>query len=198
MTPRQLEILRMIRDFQNSNGYSPTMQELAEALGVTKVTVFEHVGTLVDKGLLRRSPHKARSLELTGRVEFPEEQNRGMPILGHIAAGVPIEPAEDQDTLNLAKFFESRYETFVLRVRGESMIDDQIRSGDYVVCERRTEARQGETVVAMLPDGEVTLKRYYREKTRIRLQPANPEFKPIYAKRVDVQGIVLGVLRAYG
>jgi repressor LexA len=197
LTPRQVEILRMIRDYQKNHGCSPTMQELADVLDISKVTVFEHVEGLVEKGLLRRLPHRARSLELTARVELPDEDGHSIPIVGHIAAGNPIIGGDERDQLDLDSLFESRYGTFVLKVRGDSMIDEQICDGDYVICEQRTQPQSGETVVALLEDGEATLKKYYREKTRIRLQPANPQYKPIYAKDVQIQGVVLGVLRSY-
>lgn len=195
MTPRQLEILTRIRDHQRSHGYSPTMQELADALEISKVTVFEHVDALVRKGLLRRSAHKARSLELTAEAQFPDDRPTLLPLMGRIAAGLPIEAIENSDALDLEAIFASGNDTFVLRVDGESMIDDQIRDGDFVVVERRNTARNGDTVVALLEDGEATLKRFYREKKRIRLQPANDAFEPIYADHVDIQGIVIGVIR---
>ncbi len=197
LTPRQVEILTRIRDCQQARGYSPTMQELADGMKISKVTVFEHVETLVGKGLLRRLPHKARSLELTARVDLPDENPLAFPIAGSIAAGVPIEAVGDNDVLELDSLFESRYGTFVLRVRGDSMIEDQICDGDFVICESRTTPHNGEIVVALLDEGDATLKRYYKEKTRIRLQPANAAYEPIYAKEVTVQGVVLGVLRAF-
>jgi repressor LexA len=197
LTRKQYRILTLIRDFQHKHGFSPTMQELAETVSVTKVTIFEHVTQLEKKGLLRRSRHRARSLELTGRVSFPDEESHGLPLVGHIAAGSPIEAVENREEINLDDFFQSRGETFVLKVRGNSMIDEQIRDGDYVVVERRETARNGETVVALLEDGEATLKKYYKEGNRIRLQPANPEFEPIFVDKVQIQGVLLGVLRSY-
>jgi repressor LexA len=173
------------------------MQELADILDVTKVTVFEHVTGLEKKGLLRRLRHRARSLELTSRVEFPDEQGGRLPLVGHIAAGSPIEAIQNQDDLDLQELFNSRQGAFVLKVRGNSMIDEHIRDGDYVVCEKRDTARNGETVVALLDDGEATLKKFFKEGNRVRLQPANPEFKPIYSENVRIQGIVMGVLRSY-
>lgn len=199
LTPRQIDILTLIRDYQRVNGCSPTMQELADQLGVTKVTIFEHVETLIAKGLLRRLPHKARSLELTSRVELPDERATRFPVVGYIAAGLPIEAVENRDTLDLEDFFSSRHGTFVLKVRGDSMIDEQIRDGDYVVCEQRSQPRRGETVVALLESGEATLKKYYKEGSKIKLQPANRAYKAIYvdADEIQIQGVVLGVLRAY-
>jgi repressor LexA len=197
LTPKQLRILTLIRDFQRKNGYSPTMQELADVLDVSKVTVFEHVGALEKKGLLRHSRHRARSLELTSRVEFPDEPSSRLRMVGHIAAGVPIEAIENEETIDLAEVFHAPRGAFVLKVRGDSMIEEQIRDGDLVVVERREAARDGETVVALLEDGEATLKKYYREKNRIRLQPANSSYEPIYARNVQIQGVVIGVLRTY-
>ncbi|MCG3138726.1 MAG: LexA repressor [Phycisphaerae bacterium] len=197
LTPRQLQIMTLLRDYQNENGYSPTMQEIADHLGVSKVTVFEHVETLIAKGLLRRLPHKARSLELTSHVEFPDEKNTVFPIRGYIAAGRPIEAVEQDETIELLDMFQSRHPTFILKVRGDSMIDDQIRDGDYVICEQRRDARSGETVVALLEGGEATLKRYYREGHKVRLQPANSNYEPIILDRVEIQGVVRGVLRSY-
>ena len=197
LTPKQLRILTLIRDYQRKHGYSPTMQELADVLGVTKVTVIEHVTGLEKKGLLRRSKHRARSLELTPRVPFPDEGPGRLQLVGHIAAGSPIEAVENPEAINLDELFHRRHELFALKVRGNSMIDEQIRDGDLVVAERRDTARNGETVVALLDSGEATLKKFYKEDGRIRLQPANPDFAPIYVDDVRIQGVVVGVLRAY-
>jgi repressor LexA len=195
LTPRQLQILTIIRDYQRNRGYSPTMQELADELGVTKVTVFEHAEALIDKGLLRRSPYKARSLEITSAAVFPDERPTRLPLAGRIAAGHPIEAVEDKEMVDLEEMFAAKNDTFVLEVRGDSMIDEQIRDGDYVVCEKRNAARDGETVVALLDDGEATLKKLFRDGKRIRLQPANPKFSPIYVDHANIQGVVIGVVR---
>lgn len=197
LTPKQLRILTLIRDFQRTHGYSPTMQELADELGVTKVTVFEHVTGLEKKGVLRRSRHRARSLELTERATFPDDLSTALPLVGHIAAGAPIEAIENTERIDLESLFRRRNGAFVLKVRGDSMIDEQIRDGDLVVIEKRDTARDGETVVALLEDGEATLKKFYRESGRVRLQPANNAFKPIYVDDVRIQGVVIGVLRTY-
>jgi repressor LexA len=197
VTPRQLEIARFIRDFRRESGYSPTMQEIGDHLGLTKVTVFEHIGALEEKGwLLRGAKHKARSLQVSDKAQFPDEKPGQMPLVGTIAAGLPIEAIEDPQTLDLGEMFETKGENFVLRVRGQSMIDEQIREGDYVICDRRTDARNGETVVAIVGDGEATLKKFYREKNgKIRLQPANPKFKPIIVDDAEIRGVVIGVVR---
>jgi len=201
VTPRQLEIFQFVRDFRAAHGYSPTMQEIGDHFRLTKVTVFDHVRALERKGLLRRGEkHHARSLQLTreAMAELPGQKPTRLPLAGRIVAGLPIEAVEDRQALELDELFSSRGETFVLEVSGDSMIEEQIRDGDYVICERRNTARNGQTVVALLPDGEATLKKFYREKGRIRLQPANAAFEPIYADRVDIQGVVIGVVRRVG
>jgi len=196
ITPRQMEILTFIRDFRHVNGYSPTLQEIGDSLGLTKVTVFEHVGALEKKGLLLRgAKHSARSLRISSKVTFPDERPTRIPLAGRIAAGMPIEAIEDIESVDLEQLFDRPADTFILEVTGDSMIDDHICDGDLVVCERRNTARNGETVVAMLPDGEATLKRLYRDRGRIRLQPANPAFEPIFVDNVQIQGVVIGVLR---
>ncbi len=205
LTPKQLHILTRIRDIRLARGYSPTMQELADELNVSKVTVFEHVEALIKKGALIRKPNKARSLEVSPKVELPDEQrNTRLPLVGTIAAGSPIEAVEDREHLDLEELFvrptRKPGETFVLKVRGDSMIDEQIRDGDFVICEQRSTYRNGQTVVALLDNGEATLKKFYREPDgRIRLQPANDAYEPIFARPQDVtlQGVVVGVVRVY-
>jgi len=196
VTPRQLEILKYIRAFRIRNGYSPTMQEIGDHLDLTKVTVFEHVAALERKGLLLRGEkHKARSLQVSDALEFSDESAVRMPLVGQIAAGMPLEAIEDSQSLDLTELFPHSADTFALRVVGDSMIDEQIREGDYVICRQTSSARNGETVVALLPDGEATLKKFYREKKGYRLQPANDAYDPIYADNVEIQGVVVGVVR---
>jgi repressor LexA len=196
MTRRQMDVLRYVRDFRKSRGYSPTFQEIGNHLSLTKVTVFEHVGALQKKGLLRRgSKHRARSLTVSPEYRFPDEEAGHIPLSGRIAAGRPIEAVETREELDLEHLFEPSPDTFALRVQGSSMIDEQIRDGDYVICKRGTSVRNGQTVVALLEGGEATLKKVYKEAGRIRLQPANPDFQPIYVREVDVQGVVIGVVR---
>ena len=199
VTPRQLDILRLIRDFRSNRGFSPTMQELADRLGVSKVTVFQHLEALVEKGLIRKSRHKARSLALTNRVEFQDQHDQTLPLLGYIAAGAPIEAIQAEEKLEVPSMFRKPGQNFVLRVRGDSMIDEQIRDGDFVIVDSRSQPKNGQTVVALLENGEVTLKRFYREGTRIRLQPANEAYEALYvpANELTVQGVVIGILRKY-
>ncbi|MFK7961060.1 MAG: transcriptional repressor LexA [Phycisphaerales bacterium] len=203
VTPKQLKILQLIRSSRVTRGYSPTMQELANSLGISKVTVFEHVEALVRKGALSREPNKARSLSIAEDVVVPDEdQPLTFPLVGKIAAGYPIEKYADDDRLDLADFFGPRVGqrggSFALRVDGDSMRDEGILDGDYVLIERRETARDGERVVALLGDGETTLKTFFRMPDgRIRLQPANPNFDPIIVDDCRVQGVVTGVLRKY-
>jgi len=199
VTPRQMQILRFIRDHEQEHGYAPTMQELADELGISKVTVFEHLEHLRRKGLVKRRRHEARSMALTERVMLPQRQAGSLPLAGVIAAGEPIDAISQPQTIDADEFFAGRSERFVLQVRGDSMIDEQIRDGDYVVVEPRSSIRNGQTVVALLDDGEATLKKFYRQGRRVRLRAANPAYKPIVvpADQVQVQGIVVGVLRKY-
>jgi repressor LexA len=197
LTPRQLEIVNFIRDYFAENGYAPTMQEMADRLGVSRPTVFEHIEALEAKGALRRQALRSRGIELA-----PELKGKMtvLPLVGRIAAGQPIEAIEEAEVLDLEALFRGRLgETFVLQVRGNSMIDEQIRDGDYIIVEKRFDARDGETVVALLDTGDATLKKFYREPDRIRLQPANPTMRPIYVDPdgVRIQGVVIGVLRKY-
>ena len=197
LTPKQLRILEFVCDFREEHSYSPTLDEIAEAFKVSKITVLQHLRALEKRGAIRRRRYQARSIEVResrGRLRAVRE----LPIVGTISAGEPIEAIEDRDVIDLAEIVDNKTEPFLLRVRGESMIDEQIRDGDYVICERRNAARNGETVVAVLESGDATLKKFYREKDgRIRLQPANEKLKPLYVKEVDIRGIVIGVLRKY-
>jgi len=202
LTPKQLKILQLIRDSRVRLGYSPTMQEIADDLGVSKVTVFEHVEALIKKGALVREANKARSLSIAEGVAVPDESRPlRYPLVGKIAAGYPIEKLQDDDELDVMDLLGPRVgqvgSTFALRVEGDSMRDEGILDGDYVIVERRETARNGERVVALLPDGQTTLKTLFKESDHIRLQPANPDFEPIIVKDCQIQGVVQGVLRRY-
>jgi len=203
LTPRQLRILQLIRDYRIVRGYSPTMQELADELGISKVTVFEHVEALIKKGALRREANKARSLSIRDETIIPDEARPlAFPLVGKIAAGYPIEKFPQTDQISLEELFGPRVgqkaKTYALRVDGDSMRDEGILDGDYVIIERRETAQDGERVVALLPNGETTLKTFYKVADgRIRLQPANPQFEPIIVDACQIQGIVIGVMRRY-
>ncbi|HYF14289.1 MAG TPA: transcriptional repressor LexA [Phycisphaerales bacterium] len=201
LTPKQLKILQLIRDWRVRRGYSPTMQELADEIGVSKVTVFEHVEALIKKNALVREPNKARSLSIADGVSVPDEARPlRFPLVGKIAAGHPIERVADQEEIDLCDVLGNGVEesTFALKVEGDSMRDEGILDGDFVLVERTAVARNGDRVVALLPDGSTTLKTFYKEDDHIRLQPANPNYDPIRVRYCQVQGIVKGVVRKYG
>lgn len=208
LTPKQLHILQRIRETRLTRGYSPTMQELADELDVSKVTVFEHIDALVRKGALTRQKNKARSLEVSPDLELPDE-GRGTRLLlvGSIAAGSPIEAIETREHLDLETIFAPSGRgsvggtTFVLKVRGDSMIDAHVADGDYVVC-RKVDGlpKQGDMVVALVDRDEATLKFYFKDRRgNVRLEPANEKYEPLIveAERVQFQGVCIGVVRAY-
>lgn len=203
LTPKQLRILSLIRDWRIRHGFSPTMQELADEIGVSKVTVFEHVEALIKKGALVREANKARSLSIAEGIAVPDESRPlRFPLVGKIAAGNPIEKVADSDELDIVGLLSPRAgrsasSTFALKVEGESMKDEGILDGDYVLVERTDVASNGDRVVALLPDGQTTLKTFFKESDHIRLQPANPAFSPIIVRECRVQGIVRGVIRKY-
>jgi len=198
-SPKQLQLLRQLTLFQHDHGYCPSMQELGDMLGISKVTVYQHVRALERKGLLTRLPNRARSLHVVGDGHGgPGDQSSAtLNLLGTIAAGSPIDVYEVPSQIDLDDLFSRPDRIYALKVEGDSMIDEQIRDGDYVIVEPRNEAQQGETVVAKLPSGEVTLKKFYRERGRYRLQPANPDHKPIYTRQLKIMGAVIGLLRKY-
>jgi repressor LexA len=188
VTPKQLEVLRYVEDFTQRNGYSPTLQEVADHLKITKVTVLSHLRQLEKARHVKRSYYRRRGIEVL-------TSTRRLPVTGRIAAGRPIEAIVHPDELDVLGVLKPGKEYFALEVRGSSMIEDHIRDGDYVIVERTPTARTGETVVALLDGGEATLKRFYRDNGKIRLQPANGTMAPIIVDRVDIQGVVVGVFR---
>lgn len=194
-TRKQKTVLTFIAAYQADNGISPTLEEIGESMGITRVTAFQHVKALESKGAVRRSPLLSRSIEIVDPDYRPS--GGAIPILGWISAGAPIEAIEDIEQFDPREFFPAGEGYFLLRVRGESMIGDHIRDGDLVLVEPSRSAADGETVVAILPDGHATLKRLYRDGKRFRLQPSNPAMKPILTDDLEVRGIVRGVLRRY-
>ena len=205
LTRRQREIFDFISAFVEEQGYSPSLEEIAGHFGLSSVaTVHKHVQHLVEKGLLRKAWNRSRSVE-----PVPQSEREGsaedaglttLPLVGTVAAGAPIEAIEEHETTSVPIEMAGRPgESFVLRVRGDSMIDDQICSGDLVVVEKRTEARNGQTVVALIDGSDATLKRFYREGNQVKLVPANKTMDPILvsAERVTIRGIVRGLLRTY-
>ena len=197
LTPKQFQITQFVHRYDQEHGFSPTLDEIAAELGVSKVTIFEHMKAMEKKGAVVRVFHKARSVELAPELLRDFADASALPLVGTIAAGKPIEAVETPDSIDIAALFAAPQQTYVLKVRGNSMIDEQIRDGDYVIVEKRNTALNGETVVALLAEGEATLKKFYREEGRIRLQPANPDMAPIYVARCEIQGVVVGVMRRY-
>jgi repressor LexA len=198
LTRRQREIYEFVRGFVAENGYSPSLEEIGGAFGLSSVaTVHKHVGHLVEKGLLRKGWNRSRSLE---PVAGDGQSLVSLPLAGVVAAGAPIEAIEDHETIGVPPdLVPPRGDSFVLRVRGDSMIEEQIRDGDYVIVESRSEARDGETVVALIRGEEATLKKLYRRGSRVRLVPANAALSPIEvpARDVRIRGVVRGLLRRY-
>jgi repressor LexA len=199
LTEKQAGVLRFFRDYRRTHGIAPTLEEAAEALGVSKITVYEHLNQLVKKGAVHRDKARARSVSI---LFDPDAEAHGvgeepsLPVLGTIAAGRPIEAVEDREEIALRDLIPSGEGHYVLRVRGKSMVEDHIDDGDLVVVESRQTANNGEIVVAIV-DEEATLKRFYREDGRIRLQPANSALSPMYPTRVEIRGVVRGVIRRF-
>ena len=197
---RQRQIIDFLRQFVQQHGFSPTLQEIADAIGVTSLaTIHEHLATLARKHIIRRYEGTVRGIDLMTEKLQLGEGSVEIPILGTIAAGSPIEPYTDPSaSMQIApQFISGKHRTYVLQVKGNSMIEDGILDGDFVVIEEQEAANNGDIVVALLENGVATLKRYFKEATRIRLEPANASMKPIYATEVRIQGKVIAVIRKY-
>ena len=195
LTKRQKEILDFIRGYRLEKGISPTQREIREEFGLSSFgTIQKHLKRLEEKGALSRLSNRSRGISPADE----RGSGRGVSLLGFVSAGRPIEPFPDEESIEVPASLLGKGEHFVLRVRGDSMIEDGIRDGDYVVVCRRPNARNGQTVVALVR-GEATLKKYYAEGTRVRLQPANASMKALTvdARDVTVQGIVTGLIREY-
>ena len=199
LTKRQREILDYLNDFIQQQGYAPSLEEIGRRFGLSSLaTVHKHLTNLQEKGCIRRSWNRSRSVELIST----RTGNRAveLPLLGYVAAGAPIEAISSNETIAVPQDLAGKKDSYVLRVKGDSMIDEQIRDGDLVVVEDRRTADNGEMVIALLDGAAATVKRYYRERDgRIRLQPANDAMSPLFVHEDDVriQGIVVGVLRRY-
>jgi repressor LexA len=200
LTKRQKEILDYIGSFIEDRGYAPSFEEIADAFGYSSLaTVHEHLSNLERKGYIRKAYNESRSVELTPPDSGAPSVD--LPLLGAVAAGLPIEAVQDQETLAVPPDMVRRSrDNYVLRVEGNSMIEEQIRDGDYIVVQAEENAEDGQMVVALVGDEAATVKKLYREPGgRIRLQPANPTMDPIFAdaRDVKVQGVVVGVIRKY-
>jgi len=200
---RQRQILDFINQYTQRNGYAPTLTEIASALGLRSLaTVHEHLETMQKKGIIKRKGGAVRSIEisdieLAGRATTPASVD--LPVLGFIAAGSPIEPFTDPNATFLVPptMVSTKKRAFVLQVKGDSMVEAGILDRDYVVIEQTDNAKNGDVVVALLENGFATLKRYFKEATRIRLEPANSAMSPIFVTDVKIQGKCVGVIRRY-
>ncbi len=198
ITRRQKEVIDFLSTFTQKNGYSPSYEEIASGLGLNSLaTVHKHITNLQNKGLLQRAHNRSRSIDVLPSRASKKGAER-LPLLGRIAAGRPVEAIESAESISLGDIIGNR-EVFALEVRGDSMRDEHIVSGDYVLVERTRTAREGEIIVALIDGSDATLKRFYREGAMVRLQPSNAEMSPIYAPaaNVTIQGKVLGMLRKY-
>lgn len=199
LTKRQREILDYLTRYIDEHGYAPSFEEIAETMGYGSLaTVHEHLSNLERKGVIRRSFNESRSIEVLSKARAAGVTE--IPLLGAVAAGIPIEAVEQHETLALPEdMLPPTGQSYALKVRGDSMIDEQIRDGDFIVVHSRSTARNGETVVALVHGTHATVKKLYREKGRVRLQPANPAVDPIIVDEADVvvQGVVIGVVRKY-
>ena len=191
LTKRQREIYEYLKEHIRSKGYAPSIAEIGKQFQLrSPATVHKHLVHLQQKGLIRKQHNLSRAIEVVGKPEYS--------LLGYIAAGEPIEVLDHREVIALLPDAGDK-DIFVLRVKGNSMIEDHIQDGDYVIVERRNVAENGETVVALIDNDRATLKRFYREKGRVRLQPAHPDMKPIIVREGDfaIQGVVIGVLRKF-
>ena len=198
LTKRQKQILNFIEESIRDNGYAPSLDEISRHFELHSIsTIHKHLVNLEDKGFIKRHWNRARAIEVLPVQQKPEA--RDVPLAGLIAAGEPIEAVRGNELVAVPEDMIGRREVYVLKVRGESMVDEQVRDGDYVIVENRTDPKNGEMVVALLNGENATLKKFYREKSQIRLQPAHPTMKPILVRddELAIQGVVVGVMRKY-
>jgi len=199
VTRRQKQILDYLRVYSKRNGYAPTLAEIGQQFGLTSVaTIHKHLRNLEDKGLIRRQWNRSRAVEVVAAPAANSVAGVELPLLGVVAAGCPIEPVEIDDTLAVPEELLKGPDTFVLRVRGDSMIDEQIRDGDYILVQSTPVAQNGDTVVALV-QGQATVKKFFRQGHSVRLQPANERLEPILANddEVEIRGVVVAVIRKY-
>lgn len=209
LTRRQREVFDFIKQFIDEHQYSPSLDEVAKGLNLSSLaTVHKHLSNLSEKGVIKRHWNKGRGIEIVNDLSAPSmvkmdlEACYAIPIRGTVAAGMPLDVEEDpyHERLSVpSDLVRDAEETYVLRVRGDSMIEEGIQEGDYIICERRNTAKDGQVVVALVNDYETTVKYFHRDGDMIRLQPANPYMKPIFVKPSDVQiqGVVIGLVRKY-
>ncbi len=198
LTKRQREILDYLTEFIDHNGYAPSLEEVGRRFGLSSLaTVHKHLTNLQEKGFIKRAWNRSRSLEIVPTRGGARAID--LPLLGYVAAGAPIEAVVSAETVAVPEDLVGRTDTYALRVRGDSMIDEQIRDGDVVIVEDRKTADNGEMVIALLHGADVTLKKFYRDNGRVQLQPANEALKPLVvdASQVQIQGVVVAVMRRY-
>jgi len=204
LTPRQIQLLRTIAGSVTRDGCSPTIGELAGQLGVSRPTAFEHIEQLRRKGFVSHLPKVARSLMLTSKArrrlnrigEHFIETADEIPLVGAVAAGLPVEAVENPGAPgSVSSFFGAADDVFALEVKGDSMAGADIHSGDYVICRRTSTATDGQLVVALVDNDNATLKRFYKERSAVRLEPANDDYEPIYSDNCLIQGVVIGLVR---
>lgn len=198
--PKQKKIFEYIKQYIQANGYAPTIRDIARAMDVKSLaTVHEHLQTMEKKGLIKREGGVRRGIDIIYQLDNIKSSDVDLPLMGYIQAGKPIEPIVDATfKIPVSSFLVSgTRRSYVLKVKGDSMIDDGIFDGDYVVVEEQHFANNGDLVVALLENGLATLKRFFKELDRVRLQPANSQMAPIYATNVEIQGKVVGLIRKY-
>ena len=198
LTKRQREILDYLNDFIAQHGYAPSLEEIGRQFNLSSLaTVHKHLTNLQEKGFIRRAWNRSRSVELVPTRAGGRALE--LPLLGFVAAGHPIEAVPGNETIAVPETLAGKRDSYVLRVKGDSMIEEQIRDGDYVIVEDRKSADNGEMVIALVGGLDVTLKKFYRENGRVRLQPANPTMQAIMVDpdQVQVQGVVVGMMRRY-
>jgi len=197
---KQKEILKFIKEYIDKYNYSPTLGEIAEAMGVSSLaTVHEHVQALAKKGVIRKFEGSVRGIEVMEDFSYQQPRTVELPLYGYIAAGQPIMPYTDPGaTVSVSpSLINDKKRSYVLQVKGDSMIESGILDGDYVIIEEQNTANDGEIVVALIDNGLATLKKFFKEPSRIRLEPANSAMDPIYAKNVTIQGKCVGVIRRF-
>jgi len=196
LTKRQKDIYQFIEDYLNINGYSPSMEEIGAHFGISSMNgVHKHLKVLEERGYITRMSNRARSIELIPEVE----SGNSLPLVGYVAAGQPIEAVENPEVVEVPEYLMKQGDHYVLEVEGESMIENHIQNGDRVIIQKKDYANNGETVVALIDGENATLKQYYREGRKIRLQPANRTMEPIYVEesRLSIQGVLVGLIRKY-
>ena len=198
LTKRQREILDYLSEFIQQNGYAPSLEEIGRRFGLSSLaTIHKHLTNLEEKGCIKRTWNRSRSVELV--QTRTTTRSMALPLLGYVAAGTPIEAIASDETIPVPENLIGKLDTYVLRVRGNSMFDEQIRDGDFLIVEDRKTAKDGETIIALLNGSHVTLKKFYQENNIVRLQPADSKAKPTLVKpdHLHIQGVIVGVIRKY-